>query len=271
MFSNYIHTIPSSTHNICHANLSTLSFRQFSEDMCIIADEIKTHIDNEIANEEKYVKFEKFNMCSLVCYECERSIKPHRDNVYRPDGTWNDADNCQVQHTPVATLVYGDTRELHFQLYRHRDVKRFPGDAFVKGTGPIEVGDPITFVLRHGDVVYLDSKTEELRWRRHYFPYAKTFFKHYCNGVEGHKGLLSLGLVFRVGRVFREVYADTGMLVLTDEEERICMKAHSKKIRKSRSSVVEKCMNDFLHSKSKVEIDDRHKQLWAGVNNRYKV
>ena len=143
-----------------YAKLSTLSFRQFSKDMCIIADEIKTHIDNEIANEEKYVKFEKFNMCSLVCYECERSIKPHRDNVYRPDGTWNDADNCQVQHTPVATLVYGDTRELHFQLYRHRDVKRFPGDAFVKGTGPIEVGDPITFVLRHGDVVYLDSKTE---------------------------------------------------------------------------------------------------------------
>ena len=126
MFSNYIHTIPSSTHNICHANLSTLSFRPFDEDMCIIADEINTYLENEIPNEDKYLKFEKFNMCSIVCYEGKKSIKPHRDNVYGKDGSWSDDNNCQVQHTPVATLVVDDSRKIHFQLYRHKDVNIFP-------------------------------------------------------------------------------------------------------------------------------------------------
>ena len=269
MFSNYIHTIPSSTHNICHANLSTLSFRPFDDDMCIIADAINTYLKNEIPNEDKYLKFEKFNMCSIVCYEGNRSIKPHRDNVYGKDGSWSDDNNCQVQYTPVATLVVGDSRKLQFQLYRHKDVNIFPEDALVEGNGPIEVGDPITILVKHGDLFFLDPKVEELRWRRHYFSQAKTFFKHSCDGVEGNDALLSIGLVFRVGKNFREVYADTGMLVLTDEEEKRGRMNHSKRNKMSRNSVVKKCMQQFLQSESKVEGDNRRKLLWEGVQNRH--
>lgn len=255
--------------NSQHCILSTLSFRPFNNDMCIIADAIKTYLEKRIANEDKYVKFEEFNMCSFVCYEGKRSINPHRDNVYRRDGSWSDDDNCQVQYTPVATLVIGDSRKIHFQLYRHRDVNIFPEDALVPGSGPIKIGDPITILLQHGDLFFLDPKTEELRWRRHYFSRAKTFFKHYCDGVEGNEALLSIGLVFRVGKNFREVYADTGMLVLTDEDEKRGSMPHSKTNKMSRKSVVDMCMQHFLQSESKVEGDNRRKLLWEGVKNRY--
>lgn len=234
-----------------------MSFRNFDENFTTIASKLKSFIIKKTKYRKK--RFD-FNMASFICYEGTKSIKPHRDNVYRPDGSWNDADNCQVRHTPVATIVYGDGRKLVFQLYRHKDVKRFPSD--MNKVGPIKVGQPIVFELQHGDVVYLDSETEELRWRRHYYSEAKTFFKHYCDGVEGAKGLLSLGLVFRVGRIFREVYADTGMLVLTPEEE---------KISKARSAMVGNCMKNFLASKRKADGDNGRKQMWGKLKKRLKL
>ena len=239
---------------------STLSFRPFDENFTIIASKLKAFIKKKLKHTKWKMSFD-FNMCSFICYEGKKSINPHRDNVFRSDGSWNDADNCQVRHTPVATVVYGDDRKLIFQLYRHKDVKRFPSD--VNEKGPIKVGEPITFILKHGDVVYLDNETEELRWRRCYYSHAMTFFKHYCDGVEGKQGLLSLGLVFRVGRLVREVYADTGMLVLTPEEE--------EKISKSNSAAVCNCMNNFLESSSKADGDSRRKQVWGAVKKRHKL
>lgn len=199
-------------------------------------------------------------MSSFILYEGKKAINPHRDNVFRPDGSWNDKDNCQVRYTPVATVVYGADRKLVFQLYRHKDVKRFPSDKNKKG--PIKVGEPIVFKLKHGDVVYLDNATEELRWRRHYYTEAKTFFKHYCDGVEGREGLLSLGLVFRVGRLVREVYADTGMLVLTPEEV---------KSSKGNRVAVNNCMREYLTSNSKTDGDKRRKQMWSAVKTNHRL
>ena len=267
LYCNCIHTL---THSIPAYN-STLSFRPFDSNMIQIASALKNFLMRHVDNIDEYVNFEDFNLLSFICYEGIKAIKPHRDNVYCKDGSWNNNDNSQVRSTPVATIVLGDERKLCFQLYRHRDSSLFPEDAVDNKAGPVKVGKPIVFELRHGDVFYLDPRTEELQWRRHYYSQARTFFKHYCDGVEGMKGLMSLGLVLRVGKNYRDVYADTGMLVLTEEEEGSRRGRHTKRIRASRQEIVQTCMNDFLSSKSKVEDDKRRKDIWKRIKIDYNL
>ena len=239
--------------------------------MMQIASTLKQFLMRHIDNEDNYVDFRDFNLLSFICYEGVKAIKPHRDNVYCRDGSWNNCDNSQVRYTPVATIVFGNERKLNFQLYRHRDASLFPEDALDNSNGPIKIGKPIVFELKHGDVFYLDPRTEELQWRRHYYPKARTFFKHYCDGVEGMKGLMSLGLVLRVGKNFRDVYADTGLLVLTEEEEISRRDRHTKRTRTSRQEVVQTCMNDFLESDSKRDDDKRRKEIWIRLKRELNI
>jgi len=158
----------------------------------------------------------------------------------------------------TAILAVGDTRQLKFKLCRHK--KKSDGQA----RGPFYIDhDPITFDMKNGSLFFLHPKDEKLLERDFYHLGDHTFFKHGCDGVYCDKGGLSLGLVFRVSIHSREVYSDTGKLVLTPEE--IEQGKNPPKF-----TVADNFLNEYLQDESrKAQDDDHRKSLWLSVREKY--
>jgi len=178
--------------------LSHLVFRPFSDSLYTISENIQKFLIKKF-HQDKTVIIKPFNTAVVIIYINNMKIQPHRDQVYKKNGDFDDNKNCQLQHTVTAILCLGNTRNVDFTLYQQK-----------KKTIQ-KVGDIHQFNLTHGSLFVLHPLDEMTMVRSLYDRYGMTFFKHSSNGVQSDDEM-SLGIVFRTTKHCCEVEKETGRI-----------------------------------------------------------
>ena len=188
----------------------------------------------------------EFNSIATIAYWGKKQIRPHRDQLFDDNGNFRHAQNSQKQYSPTVILAVGDTRQLKFQLMRRHKDK-------VKGVTK-------TFELAHGTLFMLHPSDEATRVREWSGETKPSFWQHFSSGLHGTDGM-TLGLVLRSVTHEKEVYKDTGMLVLSEDETSFDKNKYAANI-----SQLEEYLMDELKMK---EDHTKYKSLYERMKCRF--
>lgn len=196
----------------------------------------------------------EFNSLIVISYWGNKKIRPHRDQLFDKSGNFRQNQNCQKQYSPTVILAVGDTRHLKFQLMRHNlRSDSTTKDVRVKGRTK-------SFELAHGSIFVLHPSDEETFLREWSEETNPSFWQHFSSGLLGDDGM-TLGLVLRSVTHDKEVYKDTGMLVLSEDDASSDKKKHAKNIR---------CLERYLKNDLKMKEDYTHyKSLYEEMKCRF--
>ena len=197
----------------------------------------------------------EFNSMVTISYWGKKLIPPHRDQRFDRSGNFLHAQNCQKQFSPTVILAVGDPRCLKFQLMRHS----LPSDnvsRLVKVKGATK-----SFDFVHGTLFVLHPSDEETFVRTWSGENNPTFWQHSSSGLlKGNKGM-TLGLVLRSSTHDREVYKDTGMLVLNEDETSFDKRKHTENIHD---------LEMYLANELKMKEDHmNYKSLYEGMKRKF--
>ena len=182
-----------------------------------LAGRVYKYIQQQLENVAGVDTSNHFNNISIISFRGLQKIPPHRDQIYDPEGKFLSNANSQKENSLTCILVVGDPRRLSTQLVQHKSNH----GRLTKGHIPVGGNySKQLYEMRHGALFVLNPQCEKPAMRKFLYNSNPTFWLHGqhrpslldCSGM-------SIGIVFRVCTVARSINADTGKLVLTEEEK----------------------------------------------------
>lgn len=220
-----------------------LAYRQWTNDMQIIADAIEKELVHQFSSDEGVDVNVHLNELEVISFYDSKRITFHRDQSYSAKGEFME-NNCQKQHTCTCIYVLGDERVLEFQLFLGKKKLNHPeAEKMIR--------------LTNGALFFLHPKDEEDSLRQLFKMNEKTHFKHRNNGVE-FPGQLSIGFVFRTCVQTRTVYKGTGQLVLNSESKPT-----------NTALVCERKLKDYEECWTKPKMDEYLKNMYLSMKERH--
>lgn len=194
------------THMIClcirHATVIP-----FSEKMKQLAKDVYNFVTEVYKDDSTCLDISEFNTCTILLYYGDASLAPHRDQLYRTDGSLDPGRNSQEVNSPTVVLSLGDPRIMNFFLC-------------TDGRGGNDSMDAIkvdSIELDHDSMFVLHPCDEKPRLRAifHKLQHLVTYFKH--GGVRHKPGDgFSAAFAFRKVNCFKKYFPDG--LIYYDEQ-----------------------------------------------------